>query len=232
MTSRRVLEVTKHVPLPRAVAEREAHILERCRGRSVLHLGCADAPFLDERLATGTLLHAKLLAIAPETVGLDSDPQSVERMRSLMRAPIFVGSAESLSVDLGRFDVVVAGELIEHLNNPGLFLESVKRVLTVDGELIITTPNAFCLRRALRVAVGTESVHPDHVSYYSHATLSALLARFGFAVIFAANYPLPRGAPLSHDLFERATRIISPTLLEGLFYVAAPRGAAPADSHA
>lgn len=39
------------------------------------------------------------------------------------------------------FDLVVAVEIIEHLENPRHFLREIKRVLKPNGELIITTPN-------------------------------------------------------------------------------------------
>jgi 2-polyprenyl-3-methyl-5-hydroxy-6-metoxy-1,4-benzoquinol methylase len=43
------------------------------------------------------------------------------------------------------FSLIFAGDLIEHLSNPGLFLDSSYKNLTQDGRLIVTTPNAFNL---------------------------------------------------------------------------------------
>ncbi|MCV4607588.1 hypothetical protein OFB74_32295, partial [Escherichia coli] len=70
------------------------------------------------------------------------------------------------------FDVIVAGEIIEHLNNPGLFLSGVRRFMHRDSKLVTTTINAYCAMRffvyALRGRRGiNEFVHPDHVAYYS-----------------------------------------------------------------
>lgn len=51
------------------------------------------------------------------------------------------GDAESLPFKDEIFDVIVAGELIEHLFNPTRFLRDCYRILKDKGILIITTPN-------------------------------------------------------------------------------------------
>jgi len=53
---------------------------------------------------------------------------------------VVVGDAETLDMD-GKYDYVVAGELIEHLLNPGAFLAAAKGWIAEGGTLIITTPN-------------------------------------------------------------------------------------------
>lgn len=52
--------------------------------------------------------------------------------------------AESLRLG-EKFDVVIAGEIIEHLPNPGRFLERARAHLADGGELIVTVPNARSL---------------------------------------------------------------------------------------
>jgi 2-polyprenyl-3-methyl-5-hydroxy-6-metoxy-1,4-benzoquinol methylase len=47
------------------------------------------------------------------------------------------------SHDFGRrFGAIVAGDVIEHLSNPGRFLENCRRHLEEGGVLLLTTPNA------------------------------------------------------------------------------------------
>lgn len=41
----------------------------------------------------------------------------------------------------GKFDIIVATELLEHLDNPGSFLEICKKLLKENGKIILTTPN-------------------------------------------------------------------------------------------
>ena len=51
------------------------------------------------------------------------------------------GTAEKIPFEKNYFDCVVAGELIEHVKKPALFLKEANRVLKNNGLLIITTPN-------------------------------------------------------------------------------------------
>lgn len=91
-------------------------------------------------------------------------------------------------VDLDEtFDVIIAGEMIEHLNNQGLFLNGIRRFMNQKTKLVITTINAYCGMRfwiyGLRGRGGAvEPVHPDHVAYYSHSTLKLLVERHHLAV--------------------------------------------------
>jgi SAM-dependent methyltransferase len=80
------------------------------------------------------------------------------------------------------FDVIIAGEIIEHLSNAGLFLQGIKRFMNPETRLVITTVNAYCGMRfaiyGLRGKRGrNEPVHPEHVAYYSYKTLSLILER-------------------------------------------------------
>jgi 2-polyprenyl-3-methyl-5-hydroxy-6-metoxy-1,4-benzoquinol methylase len=69
---------------------------------------------------------------------------------------ILVGDVEKLeAVPVhGPFDVVVAGDIIEHITNPGAMLEGLKRLLTLSTRIIITTPHAFGLPNYLRYMAG------------------------------------------------------------------------------
>lgn len=209
-------------PIPRRLVDREAFILGHCRGKRVLDLGFTDHPFLEMRLATGSWLHAKVVAVAREVVGVDMAADDVAALRGRNDVgEVLVGNAERLdTLGLAPFEVVLAGEIMEHLNNPGMFLSSARSILADNGRLIISVPNAFCLRRVLRIPSGAEKVHPDHVAYYSHATLTRLLGRFGYTVETAAAYRLPAGPHRMAYLMDHAASLVSPNLCEGLAYSA------------
>ncbi len=73
--------------------------------------------------------------------------------------------------------MVIAGELIEHLDQPGLFLQHTADLMNAGTELIITVPNAFSAKSFLRVLLGREKVSADHVAYYSLINLQELASR-------------------------------------------------------
>ncbi|MFA4818121.1 MAG: methyltransferase domain-containing protein [Parcubacteria group bacterium] len=82
-----------------------------------------------------------------------------------------------------KFDAIFAGDLIEHLSNPGLFLASCRRNLKDDGRLIITTPNCFnFFNIAEKITKAEPTVNSDHVCYFNTKTISKLLGKNNFTV--------------------------------------------------
>jgi SAM-dependent methyltransferase len=82
-----------------------------------------------------------LKAGAKSVIGVDIDPSSCAHAARKYKIDVRVGSAEAIPVETGSVDVVVSFETIEHVPNPGRFLDEVSRVLTADGLVIISTPN-------------------------------------------------------------------------------------------
>jgi len=118
--------------------------------------------------------------------------------------------------------------MIEHLNNPGLFLSGIQRFMNADTQLVITTVNAYSGMRfaiyGLRGKGGTaEPVHPDHVAYYSYSTLKLLIERqnlqvddFLFYDIGNDHRALNRGIL---NLINDISVWIGPQLADGLIAV-------------
>lgn len=171
------------------LVQRVEFLTQKCRGKKVLHLGCTNYPFTKEAIETEALLHIELNREAGELFGFDYDPEGIEILKSKGFKNLFQGDLENLAaVSLEeKFDVIIAGEIIEHLSNPGLFLEGIKRFMNGQTELVVTTINAYCgfrfLQYFLRGKGGfQEPVHPDHISYYSYSTLKLILARHGLVI--------------------------------------------------
>ena len=160
---------------------------ERVEGRSVLHLGCTNHPYTHESIEKGTFLHKDIVEKASVTCGFDFDEEGLEALRALGYTDLYRADLEKLE-DVGldtTFDVIIAGEVIEHLKNPGSFLEGIKRFMHNGTELILTTVNAYAAFRfaayALRGRGGVnEPVHPDHVFYFSYKTIKKLVESAGF----------------------------------------------------
>lgn len=160
-----------------------------CKGKRVLHLGCTNWPYTLDSIEHEMLLHAELAQTCRELFGFDYDQEGIDVLRSKGFTNLYRGDLERLDeVRLDTtFDVIIAGEMIEHLNNPGLFLTGIKRFMSAETQLVITTVNAYAGMRfivyGLRGNGGrVEPVHADHVAYYSYSTLKLLLERHGFVV--------------------------------------------------
>lgn len=174
------------------VTDRMRFVQERCRGRKVLHLGCVDEGLTEERFTQGNLLHTMLLDVAREVWGVDCSEEGLRFLREKGVPNLIWGNVEHLEriVELREqsFEVIVASEIIEHLANPGLFLESAKRLFGPQTVMILTTPNAFRLSQFSYLWQRAELVHPDHNFWFSWHTLSTLLAKSGYEILETSMY--------------------------------------------
>jgi 2-polyprenyl-3-methyl-5-hydroxy-6-metoxy-1,4-benzoquinol methylase len=153
----------------------------------VLDMGCGIGFFLEEAKARGW-----------EAYGSEFEPRAVEIVRGkglhCAQAPI-----DAETFEPGSFDVVTAFEVVEHLGDPLAEAETIARVLRPGGLLYCTTPNFASLsRRALRDRWSVIA-YPEHLTYFTPATLRSWLARAGFtpAKLTTTGISLAR---LRHDV--------------------------------
>jgi len=194
-------------------------------------LGCTNYPYTEDAIANNMLLHSDLEKIAGEIYGFDFDQKGLEILKNAGSKNLFQADLEHLDeVPLDeKFDVIIGGEMIEHLSNPGLFLQGIKRFMGPDTRLILTTINAYCALRfamyGLRGKGGrNEPVHPDHVSYYSFKTLNLILERQGLELNEFYFYDIGKEhRPFNrwfYNLFNDICVKISPQLSDGIVAVA------------
>jgi 2-polyprenyl-3-methyl-5-hydroxy-6-metoxy-1,4-benzoquinol methylase len=117
--------------------ERLQAILSRIIGPTVLHVGCVGEG--GEKFLVHSALHKGLPGC--EIWGVDTNASGI---RELERQGFRVVVADAESMELNRqFDTIFAGELIEHLSNPGRFLDRCRGMLKPHGRLVLSTPNPF-----------------------------------------------------------------------------------------
>jgi SAM-dependent methyltransferase len=172
-------------------------LLEFARGKRVAHVGFVDEHRLEAKVDRGTWLHARLAGETASLVGLDVEPEGVHwaEEQGFEAYAVDAQSPEAVAaLGLEPAEVVIAGEVIEHLDAPGPFLRAMREVAAPDGLLVVTTPNAYRLLNFLAPAAGVELVHPDHTAWHSPQTLASLLARSGWELVGAAYYQNPAPA--------------------------------------
>jgi hypothetical protein len=175
----------RYTPLERLSTRRPVHrvpfVLERCRGRAVLDLGCYDETALVKQ-GTAAWMHGEIARVARCVLGIDSsDEIPPGGLATGATSRIVAGNVTALPPLVREVDVevVVAGELIEHLPNALAFLEQLRRLFP-GRELIATTPNSTSLTNVLLAVLSRESNHHDHLQIYSYKTLCTLCRRVGF----------------------------------------------------
>lgn len=181
----REVSILESKKLKGSLVNRAEKIISLCKGKTVLHLGCADYPFSREQYEAGNLLHQKITDVAKYAVGVDISAEGIAFLSSLGYKNLLVGDAEKLEgLNINQqFDVVVAGEILEHLSNPGMFFSGIKFFLKNNGILILSVPNAHAVKSFIRILLlRKELIHPDHVYYFSQATIDHFCNRYGLKI--------------------------------------------------
>jgi ubiquinone/menaquinone biosynthesis C-methylase UbiE len=181
---------------PADVSLREAFLLERvalqgqriARAPRVLDVGCGEAHFA-----------AALASHGAEVIAIDVAAEPLRRARSRDRTLDLrrVEPEAPLPLEDSSFDVVWAGETIEHVADTAQWLSELRRVLRSGGLLLISTPEHGPLLRAwIGLSRGAFEARFDarseHLRFYTRRALGGLLVDFGFEeVAVAARGGLP-----------------------------------------
>lgn len=122
-----------------ALEHREKAAMATIRGlhlddAKVLDVGCGDGFFLGD-----------LSAVMPDGANFYGVDYSEDQINKAKGNYPFHFSTCNLEAGMpfpdGEFDVLYAGEVIEHLLNPDLFFSEAFRVLKARGHLVLSTPN-------------------------------------------------------------------------------------------
>ena len=154
---------------PERFGARRAFLLERVvAGDRVLDLGCGDGAFA-----------AALLDAGCAVTMADVAEEALRRARARARGAEAVKLAEGGPLPFAEdaFDVVWAGEVLEHVADVAGLLAEVRRVLRWGGRLLATTPWHG------RLVVATDAhfdPRSDHLRFFSARTLRAVIADAGF----------------------------------------------------
>ena len=199
----------------RVTIGRQSYVIEYAAGKKVLHLGCVDEGLTQEKFQQGLLLHDRIQSVARELWGIDNDGVGLDWMREHGYQNLFLADIEKIAslpeILDEEFDLILLPEVMEHLDNPGRFLQCVLPLLREHTELLITVPNATSLANLIEYWYGRELVHPDHNFWFSYRTLTSLLGKFGLEVVMSAAYSQYNyHHSILGSLRQRFIRIIAP----------------------
>jgi 2-polyprenyl-3-methyl-5-hydroxy-6-metoxy-1,4-benzoquinol methylase len=153
---------------PKLHAERAiflAKLLQPCRGRSLLDVGCGTGGFL--RALTTELRDWELTGLDPSSHAVDSCiKQGLVVHQAAIGDDIF--SAQS-------FDVISLISVLEHLPDPAIALGWCRQRLTEEGLLFVEVPNSLEPELSL-----TGFFNLEHIVHFTPASLSRMLQQQGF----------------------------------------------------
>jgi 2-polyprenyl-3-methyl-5-hydroxy-6-metoxy-1,4-benzoquinol methylase len=107
------------LPHSSEICDRRSLICSAVKGKKVLHIGCTDTPFTEERLRGKNLLHQELQSYVSHLSGLDVDKKAISIMKKHGIKNLYAYSIYELS-EFNKekinhnFDYIVMTEVLEH----------------------------------------------------------------------------------------------------------------------
>ena len=152
--------------------ERELKRMGHSSKVSVLDWGAGIGYFLDEAM--------KRDWIAYGTEYTDNAVDICQRKGIKM----YQGSLNAVDLEMSSLDVICSFEVIEHINNPIKELKEIWRLLKPGGLFYCTTPNFNSLLRYYLKDEYNVITYPEHLSYFTPASLNMVLRTIGFQKVF------------------------------------------------
>lgn len=160
----RVSEVYKGELFPKKTQEelrdRVHWMVDQAKGPRILDIGCSQG-------ITSILLAKRgceVIGVDPEQVVIDYATKDAESHGLSSTSLKFICSTieDCRHEDLGSFDSILLGEVIEHFENPKEFIRSALRFLKPSGTLVLTTPFGI-------------KPNPDHESTFTLSSIRNLV---------------------------------------------------------
>jgi len=205
--------------------------LEQLPAGNVLDLGCS-----------GGLLAERARALGHRVVGVDvlELPEARGRFDRFIRADLDRGLPEEVEQE-GPFDIVLAGDVLEHVREPGLLLEQARSVMVPRGALIASVPNFGHWYVRARAVLGVFDydqrglLDRTHVRFFTRRSIERQLRQAGFKIMRTQVTGLPldvlarngRNGKRVVRVLDRAAAAIRPTLFGYQFVYHCEIGSAP-----
>ncbi len=134
----------------------------------------------------------RLAELGMEVTAVDADPANWKvKELELITADLDSEFSSQLTSKGQKFDLAVAIEIIEHLENPFRFVRECSKILNKNGLLLLTTPNVesmysrivFFMTGRLYSFGAYETVRPAHITPIFHWKMEMMLKEAGFEVV-------------------------------------------------
>jgi 2-polyprenyl-3-methyl-5-hydroxy-6-metoxy-1,4-benzoquinol methylase len=204
------------------------YLLQQAQGKQVIHVGCVDhLPLIPQKIQRGTWLHRRLVEQAARCIGIDVHEEGLAYVREQLGYPDvlrcdLIADPVPAEIAAQRWDLMVLGELLEHIDNPVLFLEAIRtRYAGYVDELVISVPNAFRFENFFAAMRHTEHINTDHRYWFTPYTLAKVVLQAGMRVVsfqFCQGYRLSplllhkhlllRACPAGRDTLVMTARLV------------------------
>ncbi len=204
----------------REIIDRIDFLVNITKKKKVLHIGFTDhLPLIENKISQNRWLHKRLYDSCSKCVGLDINQEAVNYVKHHLGIhDVYCHDAVNQKpleeVKRTKYDFIILGEVLEHIDNPVQFLEKIKtNYCGLAKKIIVTVPNALNYNNFRFIRKHIECINTDHRYWFTPFTLAKVVYqsdlktveqgfcdppvhRFGLVSRFLRRYPL-----ISHTLF-------------------------------
>jgi len=163
------------------IKNRNKIILDYCKWKKVLHIWACDAPYTKEKYNWNLwpLLYREIDKVCLNQLWIDLDKESIKFLDSVKNdfpnsKIIFTDMNKLENLDYSP-DIIIFWEVIEHLMNLEIALTNIKKIMSKNTLLLISTPNSYYFEGILWNLLWYEFFHEDHKIIFSYWLLKNLL---------------------------------------------------------
>jgi 2-polyprenyl-3-methyl-5-hydroxy-6-metoxy-1,4-benzoquinol methylase len=176
------------------------YLCEYASGKKIIHVGCVDhIPLIQKKIENKVWLHSRIDEVASRQLGIDINREGLEYLKSKMGIQnaiyedIISDSEVAAEIRSEKWDAMILGEILEHVDNPVLFLKNLKKKYSpYINYLVISVPNAFAWENFYWSLKKMECINTDHRAWFSVYTLAKNLTLAEFEIDFhdyVTSYP-------------------------------------------
>jgi hypothetical protein len=158
-----------------------------CVNKKIIHIGCVDhLPLIEEKINKNHWLHKLITEVSSETIGIDINKEGIEylqnklNIKNVLYANIVTDDIPEIKNK--KWDYMILGEIVEHVDNPVHFLNSIReKYQDVVDKIIITVPHILVKNRTtLMYKNSMELINTDHRYWFTPFTLTKVMYQAGF----------------------------------------------------
>ncbi|MGL4913490.1 MAG: methyltransferase domain-containing protein [Romboutsia sp.] len=164
-------------------------VLDKSKKINILEIGCA---------CGSTLLRLKSIYKDCELYGLDIDKDSIDIAQFIEGANIKVANIEDDSVvfENEQFDLIIALDVLEHLNDPWAVMQKLNKYLKKDGQIIVSIPNIMHISIVNNLIRGSWDYQDcgildrTHLRFFTLKSMNSMFDMIGYSTIYYFSTPV------------------------------------------
>jgi hypothetical protein len=170
---------------PHVSIDRNQFLINLVKDKRIIHLGCCDhLAVIEVKRKSNTWLHGLLISNSSVCIGIDNDEKAINYLTEHLKITdtycCDITSTLPEQIRVNKYDFIIAGEILEHINNPVEFLKKMRtNLLGIVNQVVITVPNAFSYINFRNATKNFEANNPDHKYWFTPHTLAKVCFEAG-----------------------------------------------------